>query len=208
MKLYLSSYKLGNHTDELKKLVGKSDASVAVIDNALDYSTDLIRKAQSLENELNDIRSLGFNPQHIDLREYFENNTSLVDELSKFDAVWIRGGNSFILRKAMQQSGFDRVIETLVKPGKLVYAGYSAAVAVVAPSLRGVELVDDIHATAKGYDNKIIWDGYGLIDFYPIVHYQSDHPESELVEKELEHVKSMNMKYKTLRDGDVIIVCD
>ena len=68
MKLYLSSYKLGNHTDELKKLVGKSDASVAVIDNALDFSTDLIRKAQSLENELNDIRSLGFNPQHIDLR--------------------------------------------------------------------------------------------------------------------------------------------
>jgi dipeptidase E len=108
----------------------------------------------------------------------------------------------------MQQSGFDRVIETLVKPGKLVYAGYSAAVAVVAPSLRGVELVDDIHATAKGYDDKIIWDGYGLIDFYPIVHYQSDHPESELVEKELEHVKSMNIKYKTLRDGDVIIVCD
>lgn len=63
-------------------------------------------------------------------------------------------------------------------------------------------------ATGKGYDDKIIWDGYGLIDFYPIVHYQSDHPESELVEKELEHVKSMNIKYKNLRDGDVIIVCD
>lgn len=67
-------------------------------------------------------------------------------------------------------------------------------------------MVDDKDAKAIGYDSEIFWDGYGLIDFYPIVHYKSDHHESELVDKELEYVKSKNRKFKTLRDGEAIII--
>ena len=206
MKLYLSSYKLGNSPEKFKELVGKHDAKVAIIDNALDYSDDLERKALSLENELSDMISLGFLPEHLDLRDYFEYNNALVEKLKKFDAVWVRGGNAFILMKAMKQSGFDKVIKELVKTNKLVYAGYSAALCVIGPTLDGVELVDDVHAKAEGYEDEVIWDGYGLIDFYPIVHYKSNHPESELVEKELAYVRSKNRAYKTLRDGDVYIV--
>lgn len=206
MKLYLSSYKLGNHTDKFKELVGKQNAKVAVIDNALDFSDDLERKSKSLESELNDIRSLGFEPEHLDLREHFGNNDGLLKRLRNFDAVWVRGGNAFILMKAMEQSGFDRVIEELIKTNKLVYAGYSAALCVIGPTLDGAELVDDVNAKADGYKDEVIWKGYGLIDFYPIVHYKSDHPESGLVEKELEYVRSKNRAYKTLQDGDVYIV--
>ena len=42
MKLYLSSYKVGSDPQGLKDLVGKPNAKVAVIDNALDFSTDSI----------------------------------------------------------------------------------------------------------------------------------------------------------------------
>lgn len=206
MKLYLSSYRVGNDTAGLKKLVGKSGAKVAIIDNARDYSTDLERKAASLQNEFDDMSQLGFVAEHVDLRNYFGKTKELVEKLSTFDLVWVGGGNSFLLRKAMEQSGFDQVIEALIKTNKLVYAGYSAAIAVIAPSLEGVELVDDPNVEAEQYDPGTIWEGYGLIDFYPIVHYDSDHPESKLVDIELEHVKSKGIKYKTLRDGDTIII--
>ncbi len=94
----------------------------------------------------------------------------------------------------------------LIKTNRLVYAGYSAAVCVASTSLHGAELVDDKDAEAEGYSKEVIWDGYGLIDFYPIVHYQSDHPESHLVEKELEYVKSKGLPYRTMRDGDVVVI--
>jgi dipeptidase E len=206
MKLYLSSYKLGDDTEGFVKLVGKTDVKVAVIDNALDCYSDADRRAKNLENEFNNLKTIGFKPEHIDLRSYFKYNDALFEKLKQFDVVWVLGGNSFILLKAMKQSGFDRVVDELIKTNQLVYAGYSAALCVISPTLDGVELVDDVNAVADGYDSDTIWDGYNLIDFYPIVHYKSDHPESELVDKELEYVKSKNRKFKTLRDGESIII--
>lgn len=206
MKLYLSSYKLGNDTEGFISLVGKTDAKVAVIDNSRDCYSDAVRRARGLEDEFDSLRALGFKPDHIDLRDYFSDNDGLYEKLKHFDVVWVLGGNSFILLKAMKQSGFDRVIEELIKTDKLIYAGYSAALCVISPTLDGVELVDDVKAEAEGYNTEIIWDGYGLIDWYPIVHYKSDHPESELVDKEFEYIKSKGREYKTLRDGDTVIV--
>lgn len=206
MKLYLSSYKVGNDVEGFKDLVNKANAKVAVIDNSRDYSTDLERKAKGLQSELDAMSELGFVPEHLDLKDYFGKSEALVEKLSNFDVAWVIGGNSFLLRKAMEQSGFDKVIDQLIKTDKLVYAGYSAGIAVIAPSLKGVELVDDPNIQVDGYDPDIIWEGYGLIDFYPIVHYDSDHPESHLVDVELEHVKSLGIKYKTLRDGDTVII--
>ena len=37
-------------------------------------------------------------------------------------------------------------------------------------------------------------------------HYDSDHPESEDIAKEVEYCKNNNVPYKTLRDGEVIIL--
>lgn len=204
VKLYLSSYRLGNFSEELIKLVGKSQARVAVISNAVDWSTDTRRIEDGIKKEFEDMQSLGFMPSLLDLRDYF-GKPGLTEYLSKFDMVWVRGGNAFILVKAMKLSGFDDVIEKLIKPGKLVYAGYSAAFCAVSPSLKGVELVDDANAKAEGYKDFDVWEGYGLVDFYPIVHFRSDHPESDSVEKEYEYVKARNSKFKTFADGDVYI---
>ena len=204
MKLYLSSYRLGNHGDELVKLVGKPGAKVAVCQNALDWSTDLERKAKSLQAEFDDMKRLGFEPEELDLRDYF-GKSGLVDVLRSYDMVWFRGGNTFMLVKAMKQSGFNEVIEKLVKTDRLVYAGYSAAFCAMSKSLHGVELVDDKDAVADGYEPGDVWEGFGLIDFYPIVHFRSDHSESELAEKEYEYVKNLDVSFKTFRDGDVYL---
>ena len=205
MKLYLSSYRVGNHAEELKELVGKKHAKVAVSINALDWSTDLPRKQSFLERELEDIRSLGFEPEELDLRKFFGGD-DLIEHMKQYDMVWFTGGNVFILAKAFRQSGFDAVIEELVKADKLVYAGYSAAFVCLASSLHGVELVDDKDAEAEGYEPGEIWDGVGLIDFYPIVHFRSGHPESDDIEKEYQYVVDHKIPHKTFRDGDAYLI--
>ncbi|MCA9353139.1 Type 1 glutamine amidotransferase-like domain-containing protein [Patescibacteria group bacterium] len=205
MKLYLSSYRLGNHPNELKKLINKENPRVAVSVNALDFLDPEVRNNEFLKREIEDMRNLGFSAEELDLRDYFHNN-SLAEKMKEYDAVWFSGGNVFILAKAFKQSGFDTVIEKQVKTGKLVYAGYSAAFCVLTTSLHGIELVDDKDATAEGYETGEIWEGIGLIDFYPIVHFRSDHEESELVEKEYEYVVKNNIPHKTFKDGDVYLI--
>jgi dipeptidase E len=205
MKLYLSSYRLGNHADKLKELVGKTNARVAVCVNALDYQTSDVRNGIVLARELADMKSLGYVAEELDLRHYFS-TVGLFEKLKEYDLIWLSGGNAFLLAKAFKQSGFERVFSELVRTDQLVYAGYSAAFCVLASSLHGVELVDDKDAQAEGYESGEIWDGLGIIDFYPIVHFRSDHPESEDVEKEYNYVVEHNIPHKTFRDGDAYVV--
>jgi dipeptidase E len=205
MKLYLSSYRLGDYAEKLKELVGKPNAKVAVSVNACDNSDLEGRNGVMLKRELEDMRSLGFEADELDLRDYFEKD-NLTEKLKEYDLVWFSGGNTFLLVKAFRQSGFDKVIQELVKTNKLVYAGYSAAFCVLAKSLHGVDLVDDPNAQSEGYSKETDWEGIGLLDFYPIVHFRSNHHETELVEKEYEYVKANNIPFKTFSDGNVYLV--
>lgn len=45
---------------------------------------------------------------------------------------------------------------------------------------------------------------FGLIDYYIVPHYKSDHCETKLVDEMVEYYKTNNIKYKTLSDGEVI----
>ena len=56
--------------------------------------------------------------------------------LSSF-LIWVNGGNVFLLRRAMQQSGLDNVIIERKSDDGFVYSGYSAGACVVGPTLRG-----------------------------------------------------------------------
>jgi len=206
MRLYLSSYKIGNKSSELPLLVGPNK-HVALIPNALDVYEDSQRKTDSINENIQSIVDLGFSAEVLDLRKYFNKNKELETELKKYGMVWVRGGDAFVLRKAMRQSGFDKIIIDMLKKDEIVYGGYSAGIVVAGPSLKGFELVDKGgNLNPNGYENEIIWDGLGLIDYILVPHYKSDHPESYLVDKVVEKLKSEKVKHKTLRDGDVYIV--
>ncbi|WP_407405591.1 hypothetical protein [Chryseobacterium sp.] len=45
----------------------------------------------------------------------------------------------------------------------------------------------------------------GVVQFAFLPHYQSDHEESELIDKEVERCMENNWKFKTLKDGEVLI---
>jgi len=204
MKLYLSSYFLGNHPEELAKLVG-SNKKVGIIMNAADiYGNE--KRPTYLENEIEKMKAIGLTAEELDLRDYFNASAQLKTKLQDYGLVWVMGGNSFTLRQAMRMSGFDSIIKDLVASESLVYGGFSAGSCVAAQTLKGIELVDNPEQIPEGYDTEIIWEGLGLVDFSIAPHYRSEHPESEEIEKVVKYFEDKRMPYKALHDGEVLVI--
>jgi len=204
--MYLSSYRLGNNSEKLVELMG-NNKKIAVIPNALDFSTDIPRRNEGVQREIDDLDKLGLQAEEVDLRKYFNKPKELEQKLSEFGALWVRGGNTFVLRRAFKESGLDEWLKEHKDDKELVYAGYSAGVCILSPTLKGLEIVDDPVITAEGYPKETLWDGLGLIDFAFAPHFESPgHPETEAVGREVEHYKKEGIKFKALHDGEVIVI--
>ncbi len=204
MKLYLSSFRLGNESEKLISLLSKNAKGLIIV-NAKD-DLNVSKRKKSFQQEKKDLESLGLSVEELDLRDYFGNSDKLRKTLNLYDFIWVRGGNAFILRRAMYQSGLDKLLKERVKNQNFVYAGYSAGVCVITPTLRGIELVDDPNLVPEEYKPDIIWDGIGLIDYSVAPHYRSNHPESLAMEKVVKYFIKHKMPYRTLHDGEVIII--
>lgn len=204
MKVYLASYQLENNRRELGSLVsGKK--RIGVIRNALDYSNDTERLKRGRDREFYELKNQGLHPEEIDLRTYFGAQNDLYETINQFDAVWIVGGNTFILRRAMHQSGLDKVLIEKMQEEQFVYAGYSAGACVGTPTLKGIHLVDDPELVPTGYESEIIWPGLSLVPFSIAPHYKSDHPESVLIDQTVAYFIEKKIPFITLRDGEVYI---
>ncbi len=205
MRLYLSSFDLGDRPEELVALAGAARRA-AIILNALDNRPKA--RADWLKDQTGKLTGLGFSVVELDLRTYFGKPDRLETFLGGIDLVWINGGNTFILRRAMKQSGFDRLIKNAVAGNAIVYAGFSAAAVIASGCLRGLELTDDPQDVPPGYDAAVVWDGLGFVPFALAVHFKSDHPESDSVDREIAFYEGNGIPYRTLRDGEVLIVHD
>lgn len=203
MRLYLSSFLIGDEPEKFVELVG-AGKRVALILNALDNFPET--RDEFFTSQTESLNDLGFAVEELDLRRHFNKSGELRKILEEKDAVWANGGNTFTLRRAMKQSGFDLIITDLLETNAIAYGGFSAGSVILSPSLRGLEITDNPNDVPDGYDKEIIWDGLGLIDFSIAVHYQSDHSESGLTDLEIEYYKANKIPYKTLRDGEVIII--
>ena len=204
MRLYLSSFKIGNKPEELVRMAGPNK-HVAVISNAIDFRVEPERRDR-VQKEFADLVALGFIPEEIDLRKFFGKKDELAQTLKKFGLVWVRGGNVFILQRAAEESGFDLVIQDMLKDDLLVYGGYSAGILLLTPTLHGLELVDDSNVIPLGYHAPFKWEGLNLVGYSIAPHYKSEHPESEKIEDVIKYFKDKNLFYKTLKDGEVIVI--
>jgi dipeptidase E len=202
MRLFISSENLGNHPDKFLKLL--KDKRLAIIENASDDWTDKDRSAR-VKKHLDQLKIQGFEPTEIDLRNYFEDKDDIEKELLKYDGLFVFGGNTFILRRAFAYSGLDQVLTKLVSSDKLAYGGSSAGAIIITPTLHGSDKGDMPGAMPRGYKSQIIWDGLSLVDYCVVPHYGSDWWGKEALAME-EYLKENHLDYKTLSDGQVILV--
>ncbi len=206
MKFYLSSFKLGDKADDLARLLD-GNKRIAYIPNAGDYTNVDIEKREKWEKEdVESLEKLGLDVEYLDLKDYFGKTDDLRDKLDEFGGVFFRGGNTFILRQAMKLSGFDDIFEELLERDDFVYAGYSAGICVLAPDFKALSIVDDPKELPYEGIDETIWEGLGFLECIVLPHYKSDHPESADIDKEVEYCKENDIKYKTLRDGEVIVI--
>jgi dipeptidase E len=203
MRLYLSSYRLGSAAERLLPLMRGTRA--CIIANALDNIADEARAryCATVYDPVTEFADLGIQAEYLDLRSYFSAKGSLADTLKSYQLVWVLGGNAFLLMRAMVASGFDRAIRTLLASDAIAYGGFSAGAVVAAPTLRGIDLMDEPDQISKGYSPEPIWEGLGLVDFSIVPHFQSNHAETGLAEVAAKYLTDNRLPFKTLQDGDV-----
>ncbi|MGC0419413.1 Type 1 glutamine amidotransferase-like domain-containing protein [Embleya sp. AB8] len=207
MRLYLSSFGVGDHSARLLALFERAEgAEVAVVVNAIDERPAAVR-ALGVEQESDAMRALGLRPTEVDLRAYFDRPAAEVAAvLGRFAAVWVRGGNVFLLRHALARSGADTVLVDLLRRDAIVYAGYSAGACVLAPSLRGLERCDDADVVTALYGDPVCWDGLAVLDHAVVPHFDTPgHPESEVLGRVVAEYRASGVPHRTLRDDQVLV---
>jgi len=206
MKFYLSSYKLGDHPEKLLALFSENKR-VGYIPNALDFTkADTERKRLHIKKDMQDLQQAGLYPVLLDLKEYFEKGEILKTNLSELGGLFISGGNTFVLRQAMKLSGLDNILINREIPDNFVYAGYSAAGCVLSSSLEVYAITDDATDLPYKDQKETIWKGLHLIEYAFLPHFESNHAESEDATKELQYCITNSIPYKTIKDGEVLII--
>jgi len=179
---------------------------VAVVRNALDQYTDGPRLKEGLDREINDLTAIGLLPEPLDLRNFFGKAEDPEKHVKEFGFIWVTGGNSFVLRRAYAQSGLDIILKRKLEEDDFVYAGYSAGICVITPTLEGIHLDDNPEVIPVGYAKEIIWSGLRFVPFCIAPHYRSDHFESALIEKVVEYFLEHKIPFIALRDGEALLL--
>ena len=204
MKLFLSSYRFGGHADAFVALTGRP-AELAVIANASD-AWPAAARASSIRSEFGPLRDLGYRPAELDLREYAGKPVEFERALEGFGAVWVRGGNTFVLRAQLARSGADEILSERVRNGSIVYGGYSAGACVAAPSLIGVEDADDPGEVRTATGTDAVWTGLGLVDFSIVPHLDSVLDEHSSSRATLQRLRADKIACHGLTDKQAIVI--
>ena len=180
--------------DEIIKLLQKPayDITVAFITTASKPEED----KSYVEKDREIIKEIGFNVEEIDIEGKKQNE--LMGLFEHKDIIFVEGGNTFYLLKAIRKTGFEKVIKKLLKKGK-VYIGVSAGSIVAGRTIRTAGWKDADKNFVKLKNLK----GMNLVPFDVFVHYQPEH--AEIIKKKLPW-KWQRRKLKILTDEQAILV--
>ena len=205
MRLFLSSYRTGLHSEALLQLLGDVK-KVAVITNAKDYKPPDERKIK-VDELLDFFRSINVEPTEIDLRSLF-GKAKADGQLSSCDFIWLAGGNVFLLRRALRYTKLDTLIVDQVKMGSLIYGGESAGAIIAGPTLNYSEMEgheDSPDFLAEGYKSEVIWEGLGLVDYVPVPHFQDPDYGSE-IDGYTDRLEQAKIPHKDMTNDQAIVV--
>lgn len=143
----------------------------------------------SLENE-------GYDFEELDIEG--KNKDDLREVLKDKNAVYVEGGNTFYLLKAVRESGFDTVIKELIEKG-MVYIGSSAGSYIACPTIE----MATWKKPGEEKENFGVTDltGMNLVPFLVKAHYDPD--QDELLKEKISQSK---YETKVLKDGQAFLV--
>ena len=93
----------------------------------------------------------------------------IVKVLNDCDCIYITGGNTFFLMQELRRTGTDKLIVEQVEKGKL-YIGESAGAMIFAPNIEYAKRMDNNLLLTPDFED---FSGLGVVDFYPVVHFNS-----------------------------------
>jgi len=179
---------------EIAKLLQKPayDITVAFITTAAKPEED----TSYLSKDFEAMKEMGFNVQEVDIEDKSEKEMEEIFKLK--DIIFVAGGNTFYLLKAMRKCNFKKVLKNFLKQGK-VYIGASAGSIVAGRTIRT--------ASWKFGDKNLVklknLKGLNLVPFDIFVHYQPEH--AEIIKKKLPF-KWQRRKLEILTDQQAILV--
>lgn len=205
MLLYLSSYGLGQDPSAL--VASRPGARAGLVFNARDPWPEA--RLRTWDSEVHDLSGLGYDCVELDLREHWSAGPGqLAEALAALDLVWVVGGNTFVLARAMSLAGFGPALRTGLSQGTLVYGGYSAGSCIAGPDLEGIDLMDEPDLVPYGYPADVAIETLGLVPFRIVPHVDSDHEESDVAGVSLAHLRAAGLDHRPLRDGEAFVVRD
>lgn len=206
MRLFLSSQDLGHYAHIAREMAGDNPKAIFIKNAQDDLPED--RRNFSNTQKLQMFNDAGFEPEMIDLRDYFGKKDKLAERMTGIGSFWSSGGNTFILRRAMKASGLDEILKDMLARDEIMYGGWSAGACVASTNLHGIEygdrhtsdIVPDIYPIKE-----TIWEGLGLVDFMIIPHCDQEWFEKNIEPTE-RHLNSLGRKFFKLNDGQVVVV--
>lgn len=122
--------------------------------------------------------------------------SELRELLKDKNAVYVEGGNTFYLLKAVRESGFDKVVKEMIEKG-VFYIGSSAGSYIACPTIEMATW------KPKQKDRFGVTDftAMNLVPFLIVAHYKSEYDEI-LKEK----ISETQYQTKVLKDGQAILV--
>lgn len=87
-----------------------------------------------------------------------------------------------------------------------IYAWYSAWVCILSKNLDWYQIVDDDNFFPFEELQTQVWEWVWLIEFNFSPHYNSNHPESELIQMEIDYCIKNKILFKALSDWEVLVL--
>ena len=215
IQLFLSSQGFSDNCDLLRPQDPALNHAFIVL-NALDPYPNA--RQSVLPREIAGLSALGYTCQELDLRDYFHQphtlglhnqalTSALITELTKPHLIWVVGGNTFTLARAMNQSHFKEALSTalVMSNHSITYGGYSAGAAIVGTDLQGIHLMDNADQVPALYDPTIAATSLHLTNVRVIPHYGSTNDDGTHAQEAVAFLERGQLAYRALSDGEVWI---
>lgn len=184
---------------EIKSLLQKPayDITVGFITTAskpLEGDIEFVRRDLTIMRE-----EMGFNVEEIDIEG--KTQAQVMDALRLKDIIFVEGGNTFYLLRAMRKCRFEKVIRKLLKEGR-VYMGASAGSIVAGKTIKTASWLREEYRNTNNFGVKTL-KGLNLVPFDIFVHYFPE--DAEIIKKKMRW-RWQRRKLKILTDDQAILV--